>query len=77
LRDSDKAVRKAAAEALGTIGRNGWTAIPALTQILNDEENDVRVAAAVALIRINPDAKDAVPWTRARRLQRDTSHGRV
>ena len=60
-------MRRKAAEALGQIGPDAKSAVPALTSALtggmkkdmNDAE--VRTAAAVALGGIGPDAKSALP----------------
>jgi HEAT repeat protein len=52
LRDKDKRVRWAAAEALGSMGPAARTAVPALTELLRDEDRPVRQAAAEALKKI-------------------------
>ena len=57
LKDSDKDVRKAAAEALGKIGDK--SAVPALIKALKDGYWQVRTAAAAALGKIGD--KSAVP----------------
>jgi 3-methyladenine DNA glycosylase AlkD len=56
LEDPDPVVRKESAQALGCIGKEATTAIPALTQTLGDEKKWVRIAAAWALGRIGPEA---------------------
>jgi hypothetical protein len=57
LGDPSPAVREKAALALGHFGPK---AVPILTQTLRDSDADVRWAAADALGRIGPAAKDAV-----------------
>ena len=63
LKDMDRkaglSVRQAAAKALGKIGPEAKTAIPALTELLKDKE--VRLDVAEALGKIGPEAKTAVP----------------
>ena len=54
-------VRQAAAVALGGIGPEAKTAVPALTDLLNDKERAVRHAAASALGNVGPEAKTAIP----------------
>ena len=58
LGDSDRAVRRAAAEALGAIGDP--QAVPALIQALGDYWYDVRRAAAEALVKIGTPAVPAL-----------------
>ncbi|MBY0523249.1 MAG: HEAT repeat domain-containing protein [Gemmataceae bacterium] len=62
LKDKDPAVRGAAAAALSQIGGEVGI-IPDLTEALKDANNpaDVRAAAARALRRMGPDARDAAP----------------
>ena len=52
LRDKDSNVRMAAAHALGTIGPDAKSAIPALEEALGNAEVGVRRQAAIALGRI-------------------------
>ena len=47
--------------ALGKIGPEAKDAVPALTELLNDKNENVRSAAAIALGGIGPAAKSAVP----------------
>lgn len=56
LEDQDPVKRKESAQALGCIGKEAATAIPALTQTLGDEKKWVRIAAARALGQIGPEA---------------------
>ena len=74
LQDKNGAVRLAAAWALGKIGPDAKTAVPALTKLLKDKRSDVRRAAAFSLGEIGPEAKTAIPtslsysMTRTRRF---------
>ena len=53
LRDRAAAeVRRAAAEALGRLGRLSIAAVPALLELQNDSAEAVRKAATDALVRI-------------------------
>jgi len=65
LRDSDRFVREAAAEALAQIGPAAKDAVPALLDALHGKEDaefvDARRKAAWALCRIGPDANVALP----------------
>jgi len=53
-------VRAVAADSLGRIGPEAAAAIPALQDLLRDEQAPVRAAAATALGRMGPSAKEAV-----------------
>jgi len=53
--DGSDGARAVGATALGEIGPPAASAVPALVKRLKDEDGDVRVAAAVALVRIAPD----------------------
>lgn len=53
--DGSDGARVVGATALGEIGPPAVSALPALLKRLKDEDGDVRVAAAVALVRIAPD----------------------
>lgn len=46
-------------------------AIPALIGVLNYDDNDLRGAAAKALARFGPDAREAVPTLRAAAQEED------
>ena len=54
-------VRLSAAIALGVFGPKAKTAVPALTELLNDKYMWVPVVAAETLGKIGPEAKTAVP----------------
>jgi HEAT repeat protein len=58
LRDPDRQVRTAAAEALGEIGPAAAEVVPRLLTLLGDTEADVRSLAAQALGRIGPAAPE-------------------
>ena len=60
-KDKDRAVREAAADALGEIGPAAKAAVPALVELLKDKERQVPFVAAVALGKIGPAAKGATP----------------
>jgi HEAT repeat protein len=53
--DGSDGARAVGATALGELGAAAVSALPALVKRLKDEEGDVRVAAAVALIKIAPE----------------------
>jgi HEAT repeat protein len=60
--DKNADVRKAAAEALGKIGRDPKEAVPALVEAMKtDRAAPVKVAAINALGQFGPDARAAVP----------------
>ena len=52
-KDADSMVRESVAHALGTLGPNAKSAIPALTELDEDEDPDIKQAAAEALDSIN------------------------
>jgi HEAT repeat protein len=52
LKDKNWWVRKTTAEALGNIGPDAESAVPALTKSLQDADDNVRKAAAEALKKI-------------------------
>src|SRR5690242_16680512 len=58
LRDGDAGNRAKAAEALGKLGANAASAVPALVEALADTEIPVQVSARLALGRVG---KSAVP----------------
>jgi tetratricopeptide (TPR) repeat protein len=55
LRDRNRSVRAAAADALGEMGPMAKSAIPALLQAGKDEAPNVRICAAEAKIKIDPN----------------------
>src|SRR5262249_4890714 len=57
LKGTDKAERKEAAEVLEHLGAEGKEAIPALVAVLKDKDEEVRDAAILALIAIDPENK--------------------
>jgi HEAT repeat protein len=59
--DAEGAVRSEAALALMKMHPASRTAVPALTQALQDEEPGVRMYAALALFRFGREARSAVP----------------
>jgi hypothetical protein len=64
LKDKDPAVRKEAAEELQARGAAAKEAVPALVEALKDKNEEVRDAALLALLTIDPDNKatsDAAP----------------
>ena len=61
LKDEEGSVRKVAAEALGGIGPEAKTAVPALIEALKNEHEYVRATVALALGGIGPEAKAAAP----------------
>ena len=52
LKDAETSVRWRAAQTLQMMGPDAKTAIPALTELLNDKDENVRKAAAEALEKI-------------------------
>jgi HEAT repeat protein len=60
-KDKDARRRCAAARALWEFGPEAKAAVPALTELLNDENWPVRWTAAEALGLVGPEAKTAVP----------------
>jgi len=57
LKDADAAVRKESAEKLGELGAKAKEAVPALVEAMKDKDEDVRDAAIVAVVSIDPDNK--------------------
>jgi HEAT repeat protein len=59
----DKAaeVRQTAAEGLGRLGADAWSAVEPLTNALKDKADPVRASAAEALGRVGPKANEAAP----------------
>src|SRR6516165_3807259 len=66
LKSSDPLERRLAAHALGEIGRTAREAVPALTEALRDPVSFVRVWAAAALARVEPESPDDIPESRLR-----------
>jgi HEAT repeat protein len=54
-------VRRSAVEALGSFGPAAATAVAAVTELLRDEDDDLRGKAAIALADIGPAATSAIP----------------
>jgi HEAT repeat protein len=64
-KDTDAAVRKEAARALGNIQPDPKDTVPLLTKTVKDDKVlDVRLAATVALGQYGAEAKDALPVLR-------------
>ena len=78
LRGWNAGVRRAASEALGSIGPAAAEAAPALAMLLNDRNRTVRRAALNALQRIGPGAAQVVPdLAELFSRQRDVAHWQV
>ena len=60
-RDEDGEARCNAADYLGMLGPKANAAIPALTELLTNENREIRVVGALALWKISHDAKTIVP----------------
>lgn len=67
-KDRDVLVRRGAAEALGNIGSEPKSTIPALARALNDEDEEVITLASASLSKFG---KDAVPSLRAGLKEKD------
>ena len=65
LEDGDRFVRKSAVFALGLIGPPAAQAIPALSKLLNDRDEEMRSAAAHALQNIAGATASSAPGTTA------------
>jgi HEAT repeat protein len=63
LKAGDENSRANAAEALGSLGADGKSALPALLSALGDEGERVRQNALRAIIAIGPDATATQPLT--------------
>jgi len=61
LNDKALNVRRASTNAIGSLGKEGKAAVPALRKTLKDEDPWMRHFSAVALGHIGESAKDAVP----------------
>jgi hypothetical protein len=64
LKDSNADTRRAAAEALSKVGKEGKSAAPALVAALKDPDLFVRSFSAQALGQIDPNPKEVVPALR-------------
>ena len=65
LKDKNKTVRVAAAQALRRYGRQAKAAVKTLAQAVTDAEPQVRLAAIKALAAIGPEARPgAQRWSR-------------
>ena len=65
LKSSDSLERRLAAHALAEIGRMAPEAVAPLTEALRDSESFVRVWAAAALARVEPEHPTPSPlWSR-------------
>lgn len=62
--DSDPDVRAWTAQAVGDIGANAADAVPALIELLKNDNEGSRNSACIALARIGPAAKAALPALR-------------
>jgi HEAT repeat protein len=72
LHDPAARSRKRAVEALGNAGAADPAVVPALAGALRDRDAAVRGAAALCLLRIGPEAREAVPaLEEAARTDRD------
>jgi HEAT repeat protein len=63
-KDKEISVRKAAAEALGSIGSDPETVVPLLIDTLKEKNRDLKLGAISALAQYGSDAKDALPALR-------------
>jgi HEAT repeat protein len=61
LRDPDPKLRKRAAFKLGNIGLADRDVVPALIGALKDADSTVRCEAILSLMKIGPDAEEAIP----------------
>jgi HEAT repeat protein len=59
LKSKDEIVRLKAAKSLGKLGADAKDAIPALTDALKDDDDDVRSVAKAALAKIKAAIKEA------------------
>jgi HEAT repeat protein len=59
--DKTAEVRQTAAEGLGRLGADAWSAVEPLTNALKDKADPVRASAAEALGRVGTKAHDAAP----------------
>jgi HEAT repeat protein len=61
LKTGDAARREEAAATLGSMVTQAKVAVPALVQVIRDDDPKVRRAAIAALGRLGPDAQESVP----------------
>lgn len=61
LNNNNGNVRVVAANLLNTIGHDSIDAVPALLEMLVDEDYLVRLAAAIAVARISPETEEPIP----------------
>ncbi len=62
LHSPDSAARRQAAHALGGLGAKAGEAVPALAPLLlEDPDREVRIEAALALSKMTPASRAAVP----------------
>ena len=60
LSDPNPKLRKKAAEKLGNVGSSDPAVVAALCRALQDQDADVRCEAILALVKVGPDAKEAI-----------------
>lgn len=60
IKSEDVGLREKAVKALGNVGTLDPDVVPALTEALQDTAPSVRSKAALALLKIGPDASEAV-----------------
>jgi HEAT repeat protein len=61
LKAPDATVRREAVQAIGGLGPEAETAVPALVEALRDDDANVRAGAARALGAVGPGARSAIP----------------
>jgi HEAT repeat protein len=76
LSNADVDIRKKAADRLKSQGPDAQSAVPALLSALRDREASIRLAAASALIEIDPDQTNAVIASMVRDLKDSDPHTR-
>jgi HEAT repeat protein len=54
-------LRNQSMNALASMGEAGWVAIPVLIKLLEDENMGIQAGAVIALGRMGPKAKEAIP----------------
>jgi hypothetical protein len=64
LKDPDARVRELAAQAIGTIGSDATSAVPALIGLLGNAEEGSRLSALIGLTGIGRAAHEALPAIR-------------
>lgn len=64
LSDTDGRVRELAAQAVGAIGPDAATAVPALITLLSSTDEGSRNTSLIGLRKIGPAARDALPAIR-------------